>query len=104
MLRIGILSLVSLAMIFMVLAGAGRRWFASVTDAISSYNDTRHPLLPGGRYPSMPAARPHATAKAVQHMETLKIRRLPVINKSKRMVGILSLGDVSHSAPGDLLS
>jgi hypothetical protein len=27
-----------------------------------------------------------------------------VINKSKRMVGILSLGDVSHAAPGDLLS
>ena len=26
------------------------------------------------------------------------------INKSKRMVGILSLGDVSNSAPGDLLS
>ena len=43
-------------------------------------------------------------AKAVRHMETLKIRRLPVINKSKRMVGILSLGDVSHSAPSDLLA
>src|SRR4029078_11597335 len=43
-------------------------------------------------------------AKAVRHMEELKIRRLPVINKSKRMVGILSLGDVGHSAPGDLLS
>jgi CBS domain-containing protein len=43
-------------------------------------------------------------AKAVRHMEELKIRRLPVINKSKRMVGILSLGDVSHSAPTDLLS
>src|SRR4030088_3429563 len=43
-------------------------------------------------------------AKAVRHMEGLKIRRLPVINKSKRMVGILSLGDVSVSAPGDLLS
>jgi CBS domain-containing protein len=43
-------------------------------------------------------------AKAVRHMEELKVRRLPVINKSKRMVGILSLGDVSHSAPGDLLS
>jgi hypothetical protein len=27
-----------------------------------------------------------------------------VINKSKRMVGILSLGDVSTSASGDLLS
>ena len=36
-------------------------------------------------------------AKAVHHMETLKVRRLPVINKSKRMVGIISLGDVSHS-------
>ena len=43
-------------------------------------------------------------AKAVKHMEELKVRRLPVINKSKRMVGILSLGDVSNSAPGDLLS
>jgi CBS domain-containing protein len=42
--------------------------------------------------------------KAVRHMETLKIRRLPVINKNKRMVGILSLGDVSHSAPDPLLS
>jgi len=42
-------------------------------------------------------------AKAVRHMEELNIRRLPVINKSKRMVGILSLGDVGHSAAGDLL-
>ena len=43
-------------------------------------------------------------AKAVRHMEAMKVRRLPVINKSKRMVGILSLGDVSQSAPGDLVS
>ena len=43
-------------------------------------------------------------AKAVRHMEALKVRKLPVINKNKRMVGILSLGDISHSAPGDLLS
>ena len=43
-------------------------------------------------------------AKAVRHMETLKVRRLPVINKSNRMVGILSLGDVSHLAATDLLS
>ncbi len=42
-------------------------------------------------------------AKAVRHMEELKVRRLPVINKNKRMVGILSLGDVSHSATADLL-
>jgi CBS domain-containing protein len=43
-------------------------------------------------------------AKAVRHMESLKVRRLPVINKSKRMVGILSLGDIGHSAPGNLLT
>jgi CBS domain-containing protein len=43
-------------------------------------------------------------AKAVKHMEGLNVRRLPVINKSKRMVGMLTLGDVSHSAPRDLLT
>jgi CBS domain-containing protein len=43
-------------------------------------------------------------AKAVRHMEQLKVRRLPVINKSKRMIGMLSLGDVGRSAPADLLS
>jgi CBS domain-containing protein len=43
-------------------------------------------------------------AKAVKHMETLKIRRLPVINKNKRMVGMLTLGDISSSSPGNLVS
>jgi len=43
-------------------------------------------------------------AKAVHHMETLKVRRLPVINKNKRMVGMISLGDISQSAPSDLMS
>jgi CBS domain-containing protein len=43
-------------------------------------------------------------AKAVKHMEALQIRRLPVINKNKRMVGMLSLGDIGHAAPGELIS
>jgi CBS domain-containing protein len=43
-------------------------------------------------------------AKAVRHMETLEVRRLPVINKSKRMVGTLALGDFSNVAPSELLS
>lgn len=43
-------------------------------------------------------------AKAVKHMESLKIRRLPVINKSRRMTGILSLGDLGQSAPTELIS
>ena len=43
-------------------------------------------------------------AKAMHHMEALRVRRLPVINKSKRMVGIISLGDVSHATSGDMLT
>lgn len=43
-------------------------------------------------------------ARAVRHMEQLRVRRLPVINKSKRMVGMLSLGDLGQAAPGDLVT
>ncbi len=43
-------------------------------------------------------------AKAIHHMEELKIRRLPVIDHSKRMIGILSLGDVGEAASSELLS
>jgi CBS domain-containing protein len=35
---------------------------------------------------------------AVHIMELKKVRRLPVINEDKRMVGMLSLGDISHAA------
>lgn len=42
-------------------------------------------------------------AKAVHHMEVLKVRRLPVINKNKRMIGMISLGDVGQFAGTDLL-
>jgi len=43
-------------------------------------------------------------AKAIQHMGELKVRRLPVIDQSKRMVGILSLGDLGKAASSELLS
>jgi len=36
---------------------------------------------------------------AARLMETKQVRRLPVINSKKRMVGILSLGDVYNAAP-----
>ena len=39
---------------------------------------------------------------AIRIMEAKKIRRLPVINGEKRLVGMLSLGDVSHALPGAL--
>lgn len=43
-------------------------------------------------------------AKAVRHMEQLKVRRLAVINKNKRMTGILSLGDLGQATSSDLLT
>src|SRR5262245_47465203 len=40
---------------------------------------------------------------ALRIMEQKKVRRLPVINEKKRMVGMLSLGDMSHAASHGLL-
>lgn len=40
--------------------------------------------------------------EALGIMESKQVRRLPVINDDKRMVGILSFGDVSHAAPAKL--
>jgi len=34
---------------------------------------------------------------AAHIMETKQVRRLPVIDDSKRMVGMLTLGDISHA-------
>jgi CBS domain-containing protein len=39
---------------------------------------------------------------ALRIMETKKVRRLPVINEQKRMVGMLSFGDISHAASHEL--
>jgi CBS domain-containing protein len=36
---------------------------------------------------------------AARMMETKQVRRLPVINGKRRMIGMLSLGDVYHAAP-----
>lgn len=39
---------------------------------------------------------------ALRIMEQKQIRRMPVINAQKRMVGMLSLGDVAHAASREL--
>jgi len=39
-----------------------------------------------------------SAAEAARLMETKHIRRLPVMDEKKRMVGMLSLGDLSHAA------
>jgi CBS domain-containing protein len=36
--------------------------------------------------------------KVAQNMAELKVRRLPVVNREKRLVGIVSLGDLSRHA------
>ncbi|WP_193161682.1 CBS domain-containing protein [Microbulbifer hainanensis] len=36
-------------------------------------------------------------SSVLEMMEEQQLRRLPVMNSEKRMVGILSLGDISHS-------
>jgi CBS domain-containing protein len=39
-----------------------------------------------------------SAGEAARLMESKQVRRLPVINENKRMVGMLSLGDISHAA------
>lgn len=39
---------------------------------------------------------------AIRVMEEKRIRRLPVLNKEKRMIGMLSLGDVSGSGSREM--
>ncbi len=39
-----------------------------------------------------------SAAEAIHLMQSKHIRRLPVIDENKRMVGMLSLGDISHAA------
>ena len=41
-------------------------------------------------------------AEAARLMQTNKIRRIPVINEAKRMVGMLALGDITHASPRTL--
>ena len=40
--------------------------------------------------------------EAIAHMHRFEVRRLPVIDENKRMIGMLSLGDVSHAANAKL--
>lgn len=39
--------------------------------------------------------------EAVKNMGAIQVRRLPVINRAKRLVGILSLGDVAVEGNGE---
>jgi CBS domain-containing protein len=40
--------------------------------------------------------------EAIRLMESRQIRRLPVVDGSNRMVGMISLGDISHALPQNI--
>jgi CBS domain-containing protein len=53
--------------------------------------------------PGIVYCRTHQSVEdAIHLMEQKKIRRLPVLDDNKRMVGMLSLGDVSHAVSREL--
>lgn len=39
-----------------------------------------------------------------QNMGELQVRRLPVVNRDKRLVGIVTIGDLSHSEDAECVS
>jgi CBS domain-containing protein len=39
---------------------------------------------------------------AIRIMEDNRIRRLPVLNEAKKLVGMVSLGDISHALSQEL--
>jgi CBS domain-containing protein len=39
---------------------------------------------------------------AIRIMESNQIRRLPVLDEARKLVGMVSLGDISHALPQDL--
>lgn len=43
-----------------------------------------------------------STVAASRTMQERRIRRLPVLDKSEKLVGMLSLGDLTHAMPEDL--
>lgn len=85
--------------------GENDRLIGMVTD-----RDIALRALAGGKDPSKLTAKDVMTKgiiwcrdsddvnEAARTMESKKVRRLPVIDEDKRMVGILSLGDISHAA------
>ena len=39
---------------------------------------------------------------AIRIMETNQIRRLPVLDEAQKLIGMVSLGDISHALPQDI--
>lgn len=39
--------------------------------------------------------------QALAHMEQMQVRRMPVLDGERRMVGILSMGDITHAMNDD---
>jgi CBS domain-containing protein len=89
--------------------GENDRLVGMVTDrdiALRALADGKDPAtLTAGDIMSKPIVYCHADEAiedAIRLMESRQIRRLPVINERKRMVGMLSIGDISQGGRRDL--
>lgn len=89
--------------------GENDRLVGMVTDrdvAIRGFSQTRDPLQTTARdvmsEPIVFCREDSELEDAVHIMENRQIRRLPVINDQKRMVGMLSLGDVAAAGSPSL--
>jgi len=91
--------------------GEDDRLIGMVTDrdiALRGFSDTRDPLQATARdvmsSPIIFCPDDAELDEAVHLMERKEIRRLPVIDDNRRMVGILSMGDVAEAASPALCS
>jgi CBS domain-containing protein len=41
-------------------------------------------------------------ADVARNMAEQQVRRMPVVNRDKRLVGIVALGDLAHALPGEI--
>lgn len=89
--------------------GENDRLVGMVTDrdiAIRAFGDGRAPASLTARdimsKPIIYCNAGESIEDAIHLMEDRQIRRLPVINENKRMVGMLSLGDISHCGHREL--
>ena len=54
--------------------------------------------MPSGRSPDRGRFEDQTLEDAVQTMEQYQIRRLPILSRAKRLVGMVSLGDLAVSS------
>jgi CBS domain-containing protein len=89
--------------------GENDRLIGMITDrdlalrVVAEGRDTKKTLARDVMTPGIVYCQTHQTVEdAIHLMDQKKIRRMPVLDDKKRMVGMLSIGDVTHAVGHDL--